>query len=80
MNGLNIEQADITGAFLDGLLKSTETVFIKPYQGNKSGAKAYKLHKALYGLCQAALAFYNRINEVLQMIGYKKVPMEKSVW
>ncbi len=62
--GLHIQQMDVTGAFLNGILK--ERVFMRQPKGFKEPGKedwVWKLNKALYGLKQGGREWYQCINE-----------------
>lgn len=70
---LDITHLDVTTAFLNGYLD--ETVYMKPPENfvcqNREN-KVLKLNRAIYGLKQSARAWYKRVDDCLQGLGYKK--------
>lgn len=79
---MTMEHLDVKTAFLNGDL--TETVFMEQPEGFIDKAnenKVYKLHKAIYGLKQAAKAWYEKINNVLtNKLKFKKLSSEPCVY
>ena len=69
---------DVKAAYLQGNQIERE-VFLKPpsdiYQG-----KLWKLHKTVYGLCDAARAWYLRVKEELLRYGTKMCPYDNSLF
>jgi hypothetical protein len=64
---------DVKTTFLNGVID--EEVYIEQPQGFEvHGGKSHvcRLKKALYGLKQAPKAWYSRINEYLQSMGFTK--------
>lgn len=73
------KQLDVETAFLNGVLK--EQVWIKVPQGyEKPGIMHLKLLKALYGLPQAPRCWYDRMKEVLLMIGFRVSRIEPCLF
>jgi hypothetical protein len=68
---LNFQQLDVKTAFLNVDLE--EEVFLSIPQGVPVDKKKYclKLNKAIYGLKQAPLAWYNRLSLWLTSVGFK---------
>lgn len=80
-NGLSVDHMDVKTAFLNGDLK--EVVYMEQPQGYEVPGKekhVYKLHKAIYGLKQASKAWYDKINNVLINLGFKKSLCEPCVY
>lgn len=79
---MQIEHLDVKTAFLNGDL--TETVYMVQPEGFVDKAnekKVYKLHKAIYGLKQAAKAWYERINYFLTVkLNFKRLSSEPCVY
>ncbi|MBW0519628.1 hypothetical protein O181_059343 [Austropuccinia psidii MF-1] len=71
MKGLEFQQMDVKSAFLNAPL--TEDVYLSIPQGIPLDKKQVflKLHKAIYGLKQAPLAWYNRLTVWLKSINFK---------
>jgi hypothetical protein len=68
-NQLLIHQLDVKSAFLTCDLD--EKVYLTPPLGYRTGANIYlALNKAIYGLKQESLAWYNRLSSFLVKIGF----------
>ncbi|PLW04994.1 hypothetical protein PCANC_28362 [Puccinia coronata f. sp. avenae] len=68
-NQLLIHQLNVKSAFLTCDLE--EKVYLTPPAGYRTGANIYlALNKAIYGLKQASLAWYNRLSSFLVKIGF----------
>jgi len=63
---------DVKTAFLHGELEDDEEIYIECPEGmeNKTG-KVLRLKKTIYGLVQAAKAFYKKLSQVLKDIGFE---------
>ena len=68
MHKLDVQQIDVKTAFLNGELN--EEVYIKCPPGFEEDGKVWKLKKAIYGLKQAALAWYDKLNKSLIGLGF----------
>jgi hypothetical protein len=68
---LELHQLDVKTAFLNGELE--ETIYMAQPPGYQQGSPgvACRLHKALYGLKQAPRAWYKRLKEELDSMGFK---------
>lgn len=68
---MSIDHLDVTTAFLNGFLK--ETIYMSLPEGfvNKSGGKVLKLKRAIYGLKQSSLAWYDRVKDLLCKLDFK---------
>lgn len=68
---MDITHLDVTTAFLNGNLK--ESIFMSFPEGfvNKSNGKVLKLKRAIYGLKQSSLVWYDKVKECLLNIGFK---------
>lgn len=78
---LNITHLDVTTAFLNGKLK--EIVYMQLPQNLKNDdnvCKVLKLKRAIYGLKQSARAWYEKVDKVLQELGYKKSRYEPCLF
>ena len=74
-------QLDVKSAFLNGFLQ--EEIYVEQPEGYvKEGEedKVYLFKKALYGLKQAPRAWYNRIDEHLQNLGFAKSLSESTLY
>ena len=79
--GWEVHHLDVQTAFLHGDLK--EDVYVAQPKGfaveGKEG-KVYKLHKALYGLCQALRAWNEKLNKVLGELNFVKCTKEPTLY
>ena len=77
---LELDQLDVVGAFLHGGLDSE--VYLKQPVGFAliGDTRVCALRKSLYGLCQAARAWYNVLNNTLQDLGFKRLVIDTAVW
>ena len=76
-----LHHMDVKSAFLNGELK--EEVYVKQPPGYiKKGEehKVLKLHKALYGLCQAPRAWNIKLDRTLVSLGFEKSPLEHAMY
>ncbi|MBW0494125.1 hypothetical protein O181_033840 [Austropuccinia psidii MF-1] len=79
-SGLEFHQVDIRSAFLNAPL--SETVFLSVPQGLPYDRRKYclRLKKAIYGLKQAPLAWYERLKHWLGKIGFKACVIDPCVF
>lgn len=79
---LELDQLDVVGAFLNGCLDSDTQVFLRQPQGFTifGDSRVCALHKSLYGLCQAARAWYNVLHSCLQELGFSRLLSDMAVW
>ena len=74
-------QLDVKSEFLNGILQ--EDIYVEQPEGfEKKGeeAKVFLLKKALHGLKQAPKAWYNKIDEHLLSLGFKKNLSEATLY
>jgi len=76
--GLDISQADIKSAFLNGDLN--EEVWMMPLPGIGLDGKVLCLLKSLYGLKQAALAWFERLSSALAELGFLSCSFDLCVF
>ncbi|RVW21330.1 Retrovirus-related Pol polyprotein from transposon RE1 [Vitis vinifera] len=79
--GWKTYQLDVKSAFLNGYLQ--EEIYVEQPEGFQvkgQEEKVYLLKKALYGLKQAPRAWYSRIDEHLQSLGFVKSPSEATLY
>ena len=80
-SGWEIHHLDVKTAFLHGDLK--EVVYVtqpKGFEIKGSEHMVYRLHKALYGLKQAPRAWNDKLNRVLEELGFRKCSKEASLY
>lgn len=65
---LSVRQFDVQTAFLNGNLK--EEIYMKMPEGMQEENKVIRLHKAIYGLKQAARSWNEKLNESMMSIGF----------
>ncbi|CAG4970927.1 unnamed protein product [Colias eurytheme] len=78
---LDVTHLDVTTAFLNGFLN--ETVYMKKpvtFECNDGENKVLKLKRAIYGLKQSSRAWYERVNDYLISLGYKKSEYEPCLF
>ncbi|MBW0492055.1 hypothetical protein O181_031770 [Austropuccinia psidii MF-1] len=77
---LDFHQIDIKSAFLNETLK--ETVYLNIPQGLAIDRRQYclRLNKAIYGLKQAPLAWYTRLQKWLQNAGFMTCKLDPCVF
>ncbi|MBW0535573.1 hypothetical protein O181_075288 [Austropuccinia psidii MF-1] len=79
-NGLFFHQIDIKSAFLNAPL--SETVYLSLPQGLSEDKRKFclRLNKAIYGLKQAPLAWYERLRCWLATVGFKACTLDPCVF
>ena len=77
---LHLESVDISSAFLNGELE--EDVFMHQPEGFVEKGKDWVWHlkKSIYGLKQAGRCWHQKLNQVLESIGFKRITCEHSIW
>ncbi|MBW0505351.1 hypothetical protein O181_045066 [Austropuccinia psidii MF-1] len=80
LNKLDFHQIDVKSAFLNAPLR--ETVYLNIPQGLSVDRRQYclRLNKAIYGLKQAPLAWYTRLQEWLQNAGFTTCKLDPCVF
>ncbi len=79
--GWKTYQLDVKSAFLNGYIQ--EEIYVEQPEGFQvkgQEEKVYLLKKALHGLKQAPRAWYSRIDEHLQSLGFVKSPSEATLY
>lgn len=77
---MDITHLDVTTAFLNGHLKETIFMQLPECFPIVDCNKVLRLKKAIYGLKQASLAWYDRVNETLCNLGYVRSKIEPCVF
>jgi hypothetical protein len=79
-NDLDFQQLDVKTAFLNADLE--EEVFLSIPQGvdEDKQARCLRLKKAIYGLKQAPLAWYNQLSNWLLSVGFKSAMSDPCVF
>jgi transposase InsO family protein len=78
---MNVDHMDVKTAFLNGDLK--ETVYMEQPDGYKVDGKenyVFRLNKAVYGLKQASKAWYDKIDNALIVLQFRKSLSEPCVY
>lgn len=79
---LDICHLDVKTAFLNGFL--TENVYMMKPPGFHSNDcdvhKVFRLKRAIYGLKQSSRAWYQRVDDLLHSLGYKKSQLEPCLF
>jgi hypothetical protein len=78
---LEFESVDISNAYLNGELKDVE-VYMKQPEGFevKDSSWAAKLQKGLYGMKQGGRCWYEKLDEVLQREGFRRLRSDASIF
>jgi hypothetical protein len=76
----HLHQLDVNNAFLHGDLKEDVYMMIPDGVHTSRPNQVCKLLKSLYGLKQAPRAWYSRIDEYLQGLGFVKSPSEATLY
>jgi histone deacetylase 1/2 len=79
--GWNLRQLDVQNAFLHGVLE--EDVYMRQppgYENKQAPHYLCKLDKALYGLKQAPRAWYAKLSEKLQQLGFRPSKADVSLF
>lgn len=80
-NDWQVHHLDVKTAFLNGEI--TQDVYVMQPEGFEKQGKenlVYKLVKALYGLRQAPRAWYTKLNQSLESLGFKRCQYENAVY
>src|SRR5215469_8592877 len=77
---LEMESVDISSAFLNGDIDSE--IYMKHPEGFHQGGKdtVLKLIKSIYGLKQSPRLWHQKLDSVLQTLGFKKVQSDNALW
>lgn len=78
---LKVTHLDVKTAFLNGTLK--EDIFMSHPQvdlDNNSSKKIVKLNKAIYGLKQSSRSWYEKVDQCLTEVGFKRSQIEPCVY
>lgn len=78
INSWDCHTVDIQSAYLQGN-KIEREVFLKP-PSEFSNGKLWKLNKTIYGLCDAARAWYNRVKDELTSLSVKICSLDKGLF
>jgi hypothetical protein len=78
---LELESVDISNAYLNGKLKDVE-VYMKQPEGFevKDSSWAAKLQKGLYGMKQGGRCWYEKLDQVLQSEGFRRLHSNASIF
>lgn len=80
-HGLVISQLDVTRAFLHGKIPTGITLFFKPPKGTSTPeGKVWRLKKALYGLKNSPLVFYQTIKLILNDMGFVSSTVDPCIF
>ncbi|CAA7264973.1 unnamed protein product [Cyclocybe aegerita] len=78
-----IHQVDVKGAYLNGILTADEVIFMcQPpgYRISDSAGKVCRLLKTLYGLKQSGRRWYQRLVEIMVLLGFEQCAVDQAVF
>lgn len=77
-----IHGLDVSNAYLNGVLPNDQVVFMKQAPGFEEDTPehVYRLIKGLYGLKQAGRLWYQRLAEVLEHAGFKRLVSDPAIY
>src|SRR6266498_191235 len=78
-------QIDIKGAYLNGELTKNEVIYMKQPPGYSVSAKNGKvlvcrLRKTLYGLKQSGRRWYQKLEEIMEKLGFSRCEVDQAVF
>lgn len=78
--GMSITHLDVTTAFLNGVLKEEIYMTVPEGFANKSGGNVLRLKRAIYGLKQSSLAWYEKVKDCLCKLGFNNSQYEPCLF
>ncbi|KAG7301017.1 hypothetical protein JYU34_015390 [Plutella xylostella] len=79
--GIDVTHLDVTTAFLNGHLKEDIYMCIpEGFQHADADGKVVKLKRAIYGLKQSSLVWYERVRDYLCKLGFKNSKLEPCLF
>ncbi|CAA7268571.1 unnamed protein product [Cyclocybe aegerita] len=78
-----IHQVDVKGAYLNGILTADEVIFMRQppgYRISDSAGKVCRLLKTLYGLKQSGRRWYQRLVEIMVLLGFEQCAVDQAVF
>eukprot|EP00256_Glycine_max_P069532 XP_025984127.1 uncharacterized protein LOC113001480 [Glycine max] len=80
INRWELQQLDVSNAFLHGDLSEEVYMSIPPGLSGYSSSQCCKLKKSLYGLKQASRKLYEKLSDLLISFGYKQAHVDHSLF
>ena len=80
---LTLHQVDIKGAYLNGVLRDDEVLYMRQppgYSAPGAGTRVLRLQKALYGLKQAGRRWYQTFTSILSKLGFSQCSVDQAVY
>ncbi|KAG8972950.1 hypothetical protein FRC05_009366 [Tulasnella sp. 425] len=79
---MEVESIDISNAYLNGVLPENEVVYMRQPEGfqSKDDDWVCRLRKGLYGLKQSGHFWYQKLGEVLEGLGFKRLVSDPSIY
>ena len=80
---LILHQVDIKGAYLNGVLRDDEVLYLRHppgYMAPDAGKRVLRLQKALYGLKQAGRRWYQTFTAILVELGFTQCSVDQAVY
>jgi hypothetical protein len=76
--GWYMTAVDVKTAFLYGEIK--EEIYMEQPEGFKRGTKVYRLRKAIYGLKQAARAWWSQLEKSVKTMGFNRLMADTGIF
>src|SRR5713226_2593598 len=80
---LELQQVDIKGAYLNGVLNEGEVLYMRHPPGYKShdaGNRVLRLMKTLYGLKQSGRHWYQKLSSIFLSLGFQQCSVNQAVF
>ncbi len=80
---LELQQVDIKGAYLNGMLNEGEVLYMQHPPGYKSydaGNHVLHLMKTLYGLKQSGCRWYQKLSSIFLSLGFQQCSVNQAIF
>ena len=77
---LDIDQLDVSNAFLHAELSDNDEVYTQCAPGYQVSGKCYRLRRALYGMADSALRWQRHFEKKLVALGFKRISSEACIY
>ena len=80
---LELQQVDIKGAYLNGMLNDGEVLYMwhpPGYKSHDAGNHVLRLMKTLYGLKQSGRHWYQKLSSIFLSLGFQQCSVNQAVF